>query len=300
MNAAIKEASTLQMKTGEKRSKALNNLVDFIDQRLQFQHKPKCHIFSCCMHFLSMCYLVRKLLYVVNVILQLLFVNDFVGDGSLLWGINLCTGMFSGKQWIDTGYFPRYTFCDVPLMKRRDLAVPDGRGYVRMQCVLMINVMNEKIFAFLWFWLVIVLVCNVSNVIEFIFCLSPYGRGRRLWSYMQSNSEEMKGLNKHHRAAFITLDNFVNQHLASDGLLLLRFIKQEAGDLVVRDLTQLLYDRFAERNRIERLNHVDIRNVNFKNQKDNKQRRGMMNESSMPLFESPFMLRGKERRDFFA
>ena len=72
----------------------------------------------------------------------------------------------NGETWMTSGMFPRVTFCDVPIR-----AV--GQPYTRtIQCVLPVNMINEKLFVFLWFWILICLFMAMVSLIYWFVVLA--------------------------------------------------------------------------------------------------------------------------------
>ena len=94
-------------------------------------------------------------------------------------------------------HFPLLTLCDVPLRKLGQKEV------VTLQCVLMINAINEKVFAFLWYWLVFIAVTTTVNLVYWL-------------------------------ATIRAID---------DATLILRFIASYAGDMIATKLCTLLAER---------------------------------------------------------
>jgi len=79
--------------------------------------------------------------------------------------------VWHGSEWQDSKAFPRVTMCDVTVRvlgqtHRNTIQVRRRHALtVSVQCVLMINMFNEKIFLFLWFWILItglITACNLG------------------------------------------------------------------------------------------------------------------------------------------
>ncbi|VDN52741.1 unnamed protein product [Dracunculus medinensis] len=95
----------------------------------------------------------------MNIIVQFLILNHFLGTKYTLWGIGVLNDLLQGHKWTESGHFPRVTFCDVVI---RELGNINRKT---VQCVLMINMFNEKIFIAIWFWLLIIGTLTLINLI---------------------------------------------------------------------------------------------------------------------------------------
>jgi hypothetical protein len=57
-------------------------------------------------------YLFVKALFALNALLQFFIVKWMLGNESLFWGWNVLTDLAAGREWPETGNFPRVTMCD--------------------------------------------------------------------------------------------------------------------------------------------------------------------------------------------
>lgn len=60
-------------------------------------------------------YLLTKLLYLVNIVLQMFIVHAFIGSSWSdfpLFGVKLLMNLTTGHDWHASGMFPRVTYCD--------------------------------------------------------------------------------------------------------------------------------------------------------------------------------------------
>ncbi|CAI5438794.1 unnamed protein product [Caenorhabditis angaria] len=104
-------------------------------------------------------YIAMKALILLNVTLQFFFLNRFLNTSYTLWGWGIFWDMIHGRHWQESGHFPRVSFCDINVRELGNI------NHWTVQCVLMVNMFNEKIFIFLWFWFAFLLIVTSGNFI---------------------------------------------------------------------------------------------------------------------------------------
>uniref|UniRef100_A0A914R4X2 Innexin n=1 Tax=Parascaris equorum TaxID=6256 RepID=A0A914R4X2_PAREQ len=77
-----------------------------------------------------------------------MLINRFLGIDSVTWALQKCGILRLSRSPATIHYFPRVTFCD---MERYIIGQVEHDTF---QCVLMLNVINEKLFLMLWYWIV--------------------------------------------------------------------------------------------------------------------------------------------------
>jgi len=106
--------------------------------------------------------------------------------------------------------------------------------------VLPVNLFNEKIFIFIWFWLVIV---SILSSYGFLICIwqqiFPFNREHFLKKYLQI-------MNRITREAFDRklFHTFSNKYLKHDGVLVLRLVALNTNDVVMGEIMVALWDSF--------------------------------------------------------
>uniref|UniRef100_A0A915DHV4 Innexin n=1 Tax=Ditylenchus dipsaci TaxID=166011 RepID=A0A915DHV4_9BILA len=229
------------------RQKNIETLANHISRALNFQqqisrrrrivHRTKRLLnlsYSAC--FISYMYLVTKILYLSNVVMQLYLMNKFLGTDRHQWyGFGVIVDIMKGVPWESSGYFPRVSLCDFTVRQ-----VANIQKY-SVQCVLVINIFNEKIFILLWFWYSIMLLASIVSLLYWLVLMAFPCFGR--W-YVVQNLElnEMEDINtlKYKKE----INKFVNEYLKQDGVFVLRMVSMHAGVLFSTELIMRLYKIF--------------------------------------------------------
>ena len=117
-------------------------------------------------NYLNSLYVLTRLMYLINSILQLVLLNLLLGHRGNAWflDIDIMKSILRyGSPLLDSPYFPRVTLCDVPI---REIA--EIHRYT-VQCALPVNILNEKIFLALSFWFSYVI---LHNIVSFVILIS--------------------------------------------------------------------------------------------------------------------------------
>lgn len=188
--------------------------------------------------YLVCLYFFIKILYLSNSLGQLFLLNVLLGHKNFhLYGLEIIQNIMHGKDASDSVYFPRVTMCD---FKVRDVA--QVHTYT-VQCVLPINLFNEKVFMFVWFWLAFVSFVNIYDLVAWILrCFFSNVR----YQYVKYRIELMQ--QESHLRKFICKD-FVFRYLQQDGCLVLRLLAMNSSDLVASELINELWRKYTEKYR---------------------------------------------------
>ncbi|TKR93703.1 hypothetical protein L596_008113 [Steinernema carpocapsae] len=111
-------------------------------------------------NYLSCIYILYKIMNLINALLQLYIINYCLGSEYTFWGYEVLKDLVLGRSWKVSGNFPRVAFCDVPFR----VVGNQNRRPRTLQCVLPVNMFNEKIFICLWFWFASLAVLNFINL----------------------------------------------------------------------------------------------------------------------------------------
>jgi len=104
--------------------------------------------------------------YLFNLLMQLLILNLFLGTEYHLYGVSFVRDLILGRRPLSTETrFPRVTLCDFKLQRM-------GSEHPHtVQCVLPINLFNEKIFTFMWFWFALVAVATAASFLRWLWLI---------------------------------------------------------------------------------------------------------------------------------
>ncbi|KRX94184.1 Innexin unc-9 [Trichinella pseudospiralis] len=183
--------------------------------------------------FLTFAYTVVKLLYVINCCLQLLFMQIVLATGRQ-WMPNIFLRLLSGNGWELTGVFPRVTMCDF------EVRVLGNLNRYTVQCVLMINMVNEKIFLLVWCWTV-ALTC--INSLHFVYWLyrNLVRRSRREYIKKLINASHASSMQESEPKLPGDVEKFADHFLRADGILVIEKVAYHAGQVIASRLTRRLF-----------------------------------------------------------
>ncbi|KAK6106117.1 Innexin family protein [Brugia pahangi] len=223
MEEAMKLPSITTLSVRRKHLKRVANLAIACIKYSQRRQAARC----CSLyHF----YALIKWFYFLSCLCQVLLINNFVGDGCVLWGYHFMEEMFKGNNWKVSGIFPLVTFCDVKIAQMGQVNTHT------MQCFLMINALNEKLYLVLWFWLsALLLIDAVSAINSTLLLLCPSLHYTRVLSLLQADDNYIGVEVKR------SLLDFTENVLRLDGILLLSFMKDRLNGLIARDLTREIW-----------------------------------------------------------
>ncbi|CAJ0944291.1 unnamed protein product, partial [Mesorhabditis belari] len=204
-------------------------------------------------HFMTWMYLITKVLFLVNICLQLSILHLFLGFSPINF-LELKMGF--NTNWKDTGLFPRSTMCDFEIRTKGNV-----QRY-SVQCVLQLNMFNEKIFLVLYYWLLVLFMVTLGNFAAWILNLFSAanredfakkmlnGAGISRPTHRRSpkatddkDSIEMAKMNTDRNPNYdVEIENYNNFiKMSTDQVLLLRLISSNAGDIAASDVTASLY-----------------------------------------------------------
>jgi len=181
-------------------------------------------------------YLAVKLLYVANAVGQLWLLGWFLQIDSPMRGLRVVEQLFRIQDWGYSERFPRVTLCQFEIRQQSRV-----HSHV-VQCVLPINLFNEKIFMLLWFWFILLAgVTSVSFVCWLLRAL--YWPG-----YVQYVRKQIQVMDITRREAG-TLGKFANDYLRRDGMFIVRLIGMNMDEVVAGEVLCGLWKNYSPERR---------------------------------------------------
>lgn len=228
-------------------------LAEFVDQfhtlvtgEAGWCTDPSCRLplsCRCCSggpsRYLCLLYLLVKSLYVINVGLQFLLLGSFMGRGFLRHGLELIRRLMVEGEWWASPRFPLQTLCQVRA------AIQGGLRTYTCQCVLPINVFNEKIFSVVWFYMAFLLPLNVLSLLFWVWRSFRCNRLAYirlcLWRTRLVSMAEVGRLARKISA----------QYLGWDGVFVLRLIEHNHGSIMATLIVSRLWEFYANQMKMQ-------------------------------------------------
>ena len=191
-------------------------------------------------NYLISLYLVTKILFIINVVSQLFVLNSFLGTDYSMYGINVLQELMRGDDWTQSDRFPRVTMCDLKVRRLGNV-----QRYT-VQCVLPINLFNEKIYLFLWFWMVFLATFTCLSLVTWTLRSMFYTDRRR---YVKKHIDMMEDEDDED-AIHIKDDNgkhfnaFMEDYLRQDGVFVLRLVGHNTNAITVTEFVWELWQKY--------------------------------------------------------
>jgi len=259
----MKIVNSMDPSSADSRDKTMRNTVKLIDRAIDYHRdyydytwlgRLRRRISRCFLptnrsgYYISALYMTIKILYLANACGQFFLLNVFMGANFNMYGFYVIRDLVQGRDAWESPRFPRVTMCDFVI---RNLGENNHKNTI--QCTLPINLFNEKIFIFIWFWLCLVAAMSCYSFFTWFFTFTSSSRSSFIKRYLKVN--DRLGYSSHHHSSSTTtsssttidakiFDAFLYEYLKHDGVFLLRIVKKNSNDIVVGELVCALWDHF--------------------------------------------------------
>lgn len=248
INKIIKHCRSIEYKRQEYRDNVIRYLVHQIERFLKRSYAQstgcltKTRFFLAnigCLYgkhygnYLIAVYILTKVLYSGNVVAQLLLTTEYLGTKNWLFGLEAVKDMATNGTIRESPSFPRVTLCDFDIRSLGHKVF----AYT-VQCTLPINLFNEKIFIFIWFWLMLL---GVTNFLSMTWWIGNFFATDRR-SYIKKLLHDMERYNKRQHKEKLAV--FTQKYLKQDGYFIIRMIEKNTHDVIVAEIVAELWDNF--------------------------------------------------------
>ncbi|KAI0987741.1 hypothetical protein GJ496_008441 [Pomphorhynchus laevis] len=173
-------------------------------------------------------YIFIKLVWICISIGQILAMNALLSNYKDMYGIKLLRSFLSEQTELQSSYFPKVTFCDFEI---REI------GYTHhytVQCVLRANLLNEIAYTVIWFWITIVLVASIIDLISWLHFLTPWGT----YSYLRKQIDLLLiyDVGDIDSLRSVQLLKFLKNNLTNDCIVCLNILEKSAGTFLILEI----------------------------------------------------------------
>lgn len=252
--------------TATERDKSLDDIVSYLHKYIKIRNtvssphhkmevvKEKMARFG--LHYgnyLVFLFMVVSFLYIMSAVMQIIFVDVFLGNDFKNLGFEFLNMIFRGQKFEDLNRFPRVTFCDLDVRQMANVQT------WTVQCSLPINLFNEKLFFCNWLMLVVMIIVNCTNFLyNLVSIFLPFRQNNYVKKFM-----EMDGVERHHfdyrrspRYEEVQKD-FVREYLRHDGVFLIWFLSNKTNQVIAGEIVNKLWNKYANEGLVEAKLHVD-------------------------------------------
>jgi len=160
--------------------------------------------------------------------------NRFLGTTKhAFYGFGAILDLINGTSWEQSGMFPRVSLCDF------EVRVMGNVQDYTIQCVLVINIFNEKIFIFLWFWYIFLLLFTLGSFIYWsVVAFCPCYNSGYIAKHLEMSEEDF---NADDYDSMQKVRQFVRTYLKADGMFAIRMLSTYSGVIFGTDLVRALW-----------------------------------------------------------
>ncbi|XP_050418116.1 innexin unc-9 [Patella vulgata] len=246
MDRMVTLTGSTQLCSPKERDETIKHIAKYMDRWLKTNRQYHFNVLvrirqklsgMCCFWFgkrdgtyITGFYLFIKALYVFNIIGQFYILNAFMSMDYNMYGFEVMSKLIHAEYWSESPRFPRVTLCDFEIRQLQNIQ------RFTVQCVLPINLFNEKIFIFIWFWLFFIAVLTSMNYFAWLYhILIKQNRSKYAKKYLKLNDEIRTS------ADLKLCRKFADEYLRDDGVFVLKIVAKNSTEMVLKDLVLCLW-----------------------------------------------------------
>jgi hypothetical protein len=201
-------------------------------------------------NLLTWLYIGTKTLALLLAIVQLFILQTFLDKPTNFYGVKVLAALLNGSDWSSAiGLFPRVTYCDFNVR-----ILGNNNQRLTVQCVLSLNMLNEKIFTMLWFWdCFIIIIISITLVQWLLIIIFKNSNQDFVDNYFEAGSWwlEREGKEKVIQKPDFKKDlpDFVHNYLRKDGVFVMRLVSWNAGVAFTGAFLMYLYVNYRDFNK---------------------------------------------------
>ena len=188
-------------------------------------------------NYLVILYICTKFLYVANALGQLFIINFVMQTDFSIYGIQALLYGSDETAFLNHTIFPKVTMCDFTIR-----TTGNAQDHT-VQCLLSINLYTEKMFLFIWFWITILLVITIIDIIVWIL-RSAVVQDR--YNFVFNSLLMSRQVDRHSQDDKATCKRFVHDYLRLDGVFVLRLIAHNTNKITASEIITSLWENWRE------------------------------------------------------
>jgi len=206
-------------------------------QRVSMAARCRCCTSSFSSLYLTNLLIIVKALYIISIPVNVAFISGFLGRGYFTMGFEIFSRFSLQKSIYFENMFPMSTLCKI-VAYANTIEQPQV-----VQCMLLMNMYNEKLFLILWYWYLALFIIAIIDFIQvLVFRFMPSYRLRYFRAELPVIKNQFDGK---------SVRNFFNHHCSVDCCFALKLMKAHLDHVTMKLILEgLITDYMAEESKM--------------------------------------------------
>lgn len=189
-------------------------------------------------YYVATVYVVAKVAFLANSCFQIRLLNRyFLPEFQDNFGVHALHNILfpneNDSSWHTSGIFPRVTLCDFEVREMGNIQTHT------VQCVLVVNILTEKIFILLWTWFVVLSAITAVSLVNWLYLLGgDCSKEHFLLNHLEMSETPFDRKDPENEES---VNRFVHKYLGTDGIFVLRMIAAHADVVFTTELISALW-----------------------------------------------------------